>query len=130
MAKRQQRKHSRGDLRSEGTRVLTPTLERHQIYRRSRDDYQVWHGPLLDVDSYGAALDAVVADYERREVEEDRTIEALRTGDPLATCRVAQFWTTALSRVVSDPSRTLARPRASPLPPQPLAASVPRLEEH
>ena len=94
MAKRRQRKYSRSDFRPEGTWVLTPTLERHQLYRRPgpRDDYQVWHGPLLDVGGYWAPLDVVVSEYERREVEEDRTIEALRTGDPLATCRIGWHW--------------------------------------
>ena len=89
---RNSRRHPVSDEteRPEGIRVLTPTLRKHSLYRLPGDveAYQVWHGSILDVSAFHAELAYLVENYATREEEEDRTIAALASGDPLAPCRL------------------------------------------
>jgi hypothetical protein len=79
-----------GGRRGIGTRVRTPTLRRHTIYRlQDREHgFLVWHERHCTVSDFSADLAYVIRRYEQREAEEDAVTEALATGDPLATCRI------------------------------------------
>jgi hypothetical protein len=67
------------------------------VYRLPGDAeaYQVWHGPILSVSAYLAELPHVVKDYAHREDDEDRTIAALESGDPIGPCRLGWHRTDA-----------------------------------